>query len=227
VIASGVDTISGVERVVVNAITQEFYGRDPNVVYVDYDGVRAAVAAINYEIAESDEADIESQWSFTEEQTDVGTPTIAMPLIGAGLANGDWGKIASIIEDESYAIQPVVYCRTQEDLDKALKSAKEFALSEMTRISQEAGLYDPVVTCLNNDDYPVSLTVGKDYAVHTDMAVTMAGLVKIKDDSGEVYCYPESLFTKQVGWYNRDLAAQALRENKLMEGTLKDGLDDK
>jgi O-acetyl-ADP-ribose deacetylase (regulator of RNase III) len=140
VIASGVDTVSGVERVVVNAVTQEFYGRDPNVIYVDYDGVRAVMQAINYELEERDES-MHDDWTFTEEQMDIGTPTIAMPLVGAGLANGDWGKIASIIEEESYAFQPVVYCRTQADLDSAKKAVSAFALSELARISQEAGLY--------------------------------------------------------------------------------------
>jgi len=204
VVAYGKDTISGVERVVVNAITQEFYGRDPNVVYVDYEGIRAAVAAINYELAESDEAEEEAQWVFTAEQCDGEYPTIALPLIGAGLANGDWGKIASIIEEESYAFQPVVYCRTQADLDSAKKAVGAFALSELARVSQEAGMYDQVVTCLANDGYVTSLTVGKDYDLLPDMKMESYGLVKIRDDSGEEYAFPKKLFTKPVGRYNRD-----------------------
>ena len=34
---------------------------------------------------------------------------VAMPKIGAGLANGDWKTISSIIEEESKYFQPVAY----------------------------------------------------------------------------------------------------------------------
>jgi O-acetyl-ADP-ribose deacetylase (regulator of RNase III) len=136
VTASGVDTITGVERFVVNAITQEFYGRDPNVIYVDYEGVRAAVAAINYELAERDES-MHDEWTFTDAQMDDGVPTIALPLIGAGLANGDWGKIAAIIEDESYAFQPLVYVRNEDELKRALHAVELFEASRIKSLSQE------------------------------------------------------------------------------------------
>jgi O-acetyl-ADP-ribose deacetylase (regulator of RNase III) len=135
VIASGVDTISGVDRVVINAVTQEFYGRDPNVVYVSYSGVRAAVAAINYELEEREES-MHDEWTFTEEQTDIGTPTITLPLIGAGLANGDWGQIASIIEEESYAFQPLVYVRNEDELKRALQAVELFEAKQIQALSQ-------------------------------------------------------------------------------------------
>jgi O-acetyl-ADP-ribose deacetylase (regulator of RNase III) len=135
VIASGVDTISGVERVIVNAVTQEFYGRDPNVVYVSYAGIRAAVAAINYELEEREES-MHDEWTFTEEQMDDGVPTITLPLIGAGLANGDWGHIASIIEEESYAFQPLVYVRNEDELQRALTAVELFEASRLRNLSQ-------------------------------------------------------------------------------------------
>lgn len=76
-------------KIILNAITQKFYGRDPSVVYVSYEGMRTAMRNVN-NVASS------------------GAP-VAMPLIGAGLANGDWNIISGIIEDEATSFQPVVY----------------------------------------------------------------------------------------------------------------------
>jgi O-acetyl-ADP-ribose deacetylase (regulator of RNase III) len=135
-IASGVDALTGVNRVIVNAITQEFYGRDPNVVYVSYDSIRAAVAVINYELAEREES-MHYEWTFTETQMQEGFPTITLPLIGAGLANGDWGQIAKIIEDESYAFQPLVYVRNEDELKRALQAVELFEASRIKSLSQE------------------------------------------------------------------------------------------
>lgn len=86
------------QHTIINAITQEFYGRDPNVVYVDYDGLATAMAMINY-VAVVLNASLEPGH----------LTRVAMPLIGAGLANGSWAKIAEIIEEESKDFQPVVY----------------------------------------------------------------------------------------------------------------------
>lgn len=81
------------DKTICNAITQEFYGRDPRRVYVDYNAVADCMASIN-------------RWVPTY----VGEGgSVAMPLIGAGLANGEWGRIAEIIEQESTRFQPVVY----------------------------------------------------------------------------------------------------------------------
>ena len=79
------------DRIIINAITQQFYGRDPNTVYVSYDGMRSCIQKINQYAKENGIADV------------------AMPLIGAGLANGSWKIISQIIEDESVDFQPIVY----------------------------------------------------------------------------------------------------------------------
>lgn len=78
-------------KLVVNAITQSNYGRDPNVVYVDYDAIqlcledaRTALDTFNHR-------------------------SIAMPMIGAGLGNGDWSRISLIIEEELKGIDVAVY----------------------------------------------------------------------------------------------------------------------
>lgn len=60
--------------IVVNAMTQYDYGRDKNVVYVDYDAIVAAFARVKI-LAKA-----------------TGLP-VHFPKIGAGLANGDWDII--------------------------------------------------------------------------------------------------------------------------------------
>lgn len=79
------------DKVIINAITQESYGRDNSVVYCDYEAIRKAFMSINYHV------------------TALNLGSIAMPKIGAGLANGDWDIISSIIEEECVSVQPVVY----------------------------------------------------------------------------------------------------------------------
>ena len=78
-------------RTIIDAVTQEFYGRDPDIVYVDYDGVRLAMQRIN-------------AWAKAH-----AVPHVAFPKIGAGLANGDWSIISAIIETEARDFNPVVY----------------------------------------------------------------------------------------------------------------------
>lgn len=68
------------ERLVIaNAMTQEFYGKDKSVRYVSYPAVFAAFARIRL-LAKA-----------------TGLP-IAFPLIGAGLANGEWSRVQPAIE---------------------------------------------------------------------------------------------------------------------------------
>ena len=50
------------------------------------------------------------------------------------------------------------------------------------------------VTCINNEGFPVSLTLGKTYDVCPDEQGTKYGLVRVIDDTGEDYLYPESCF---------------------------------
>lgn len=97
------DRISvGGTKVIINAVTQEHYGRDPNRVYVSYDAIEKVIKGIN-------------AWAWGAEHIDsmrrvVGKPdVVAFPLIGAGLANGDWDIISKIIEEFSPDFQPVVY----------------------------------------------------------------------------------------------------------------------
>lgn len=76
---------------VFNAITQQFYGRNKHVTYVSYDAIAEVFNMLNM---------------FCKENV---ITSIAMPKIGAGLANGDWNIIEKIIEEECTDVQPVVY----------------------------------------------------------------------------------------------------------------------
>lgn len=81
------------DKMIGNAITQEFYGREPGRVYADYEGIQRAFEFIN-----------------RRAPMYVGDGgRVAMPMIGAGLAGGDWSIIANIIEWTSQNYQPVVY----------------------------------------------------------------------------------------------------------------------
>jgi O-acetyl-ADP-ribose deacetylase (regulator of RNase III) len=84
---------------VINGITQEFYGRDPDFLYASYDGIADVIREVNDMVKVSGET-IQSIQPI---------PRVAMPKIGAGLANGTWEVIAKLIEEFSPDFQPVVY----------------------------------------------------------------------------------------------------------------------
>jgi len=74
-------------KVIHNAITQKDYGRRDDRVYVSYWAIAETFRKINY-------------WGVKE---------IALPKIGAGLANGDWNVISAIIENTLIDTKPYVY----------------------------------------------------------------------------------------------------------------------
>lgn len=83
-------------RTVINAITQEFYGREPGRVYVSYEAIRSVIVQID-------------TWARDKQDEAGALPVVAFPKIGAGLAMGDWPTIETIIEDHAMHFQPVVY----------------------------------------------------------------------------------------------------------------------
>lgn len=85
-------------KIIFNGITQEFYGRVPNRCYVSYEAIKEVIQAMNYFMEHPDGL-------FEEGEI----PSVAMPMIGAGLGGGDWEIISKIIEEESISFQPVVY----------------------------------------------------------------------------------------------------------------------
>jgi O-acetyl-ADP-ribose deacetylase (regulator of RNase III) len=92
-------------HVIINAITQEFYGYDAHqgAVYVSYEGLGTAIDQINQTALKS-RKDASIAASIGGIVTEV-----AMPLVGAGLAGGSWDIIEQIIEGLSLDFQPVVY----------------------------------------------------------------------------------------------------------------------
>jgi hypothetical protein len=50
------------------------------------------------------------------------------------------------------------------------------------------------VICIANDDYKASLELRKVYQVVPDKAAETAGYVRVVDESGEDYLYPQELF---------------------------------
>lgn len=68
------------ELIIVNAVTQQDYGREPGHVYVDYNAMYSCFVKIK---------------NIAVEQN----MPVNFPLIGCGLANGDWNIVSAIIED--------------------------------------------------------------------------------------------------------------------------------
>ncbi len=50
------------------------------------------------------------------------------------------------------------------------------------------------VICVKNDDYPASLEVRKLYRVVPDSDAARHGQIRVIDESGEDYLYPDSYF---------------------------------
>lgn len=50
------------------------------------------------------------------------------------------------------------------------------------------------VICISNEDYPASLEYRKLYEVIPDSDAEALGQLRIKDESGEDYLYPQDLF---------------------------------
>jgi O-acetyl-ADP-ribose deacetylase (regulator of RNase III) len=112
------------ERVILNGITQEFFGVDPidpNVLYVSYD----AIAQVCKEIATTLSEAVYVEFAQEKGSWTNGMPNVAFPLIGAGRANGLWPEIAKQIEQESPNYQPIVYVESQEKLDGLWKQWPE------------------------------------------------------------------------------------------------------
>lgn len=83
-----VATLDG--KIIVNAITQDGFGRDGQR-YVDYAAIERCFETINDRV---------ENWEVTE---------VAMPRIGAGLGGGEWHVIESIITRTATKYIPVVY----------------------------------------------------------------------------------------------------------------------
>ncbi len=61
-------------------------------------------------------------------------------------------------------------------------------------MSQRPTTTGQLVICIRNDEYPASLEVRKVYEVLPDSAAAAHHLLRIVDESGEDYLYPEDYF---------------------------------
>jgi O-acetyl-ADP-ribose deacetylase (regulator of RNase III) len=95
------------DKIILDAITQEFYGRDAKR-YVSYKAVRQAIGNTNSTIEIIASKVPKSLQSVLGTSITLPYP-FALPKIGAGLAKGDWNIIEAIIEEETTCTQPVVY----------------------------------------------------------------------------------------------------------------------
>ena len=50
------------------------------------------------------------------------------------------------------------------------------------------------VVCVKNEDYPASLELRKIYQLRSDAAAIKLGMLRVVDESGEDYLYPEDHF---------------------------------
>lgn len=82
---------TGESMIIGNCLTQEFYGRDKNTVYLDYFALRDCLNKVH---------------NFAK---GIGIESVSMPKIGAGFANGDWNVIEKMIEEEFKYVQPNVW----------------------------------------------------------------------------------------------------------------------
>jgi hypothetical protein len=51
-----------------------------------------------------------------------------------------------------------------------------------------------LVVCVNNEDYPVSLELRKIYVALPDRTASQHGMIRVIDESGEDYLFPEEFF---------------------------------
>jgi O-acetyl-ADP-ribose deacetylase (regulator of RNase III) len=101
-------------HIVLNGITQEFYGNAGGV-FVDYDALREVMRTCDEYIS----SELQKQ-GIADPANELTKPELGMPLIGAGLAGGDWQMISAIIEQETHVCVPVVYIVDPEQLRKIL-----------------------------------------------------------------------------------------------------------
>ena len=52
------------------------------------------------------------------------------------------------------------------------------------------------VVCVRNDDYPASLELRKLYPVLDDAFAAQHGMIRVIDESGEDYLYPDEFFVR-------------------------------
>lgn len=75
-----------------NLITQEFYGRDKSIVYVDYEALKKSL-------------------EYVARDCQIYQKTAHLPFIGGGLANGDRDKILGIFKEVFAKVDAMLYLK--------------------------------------------------------------------------------------------------------------------
>lgn len=87
-------------KLIMNGLTQQYYGRKAGEVYVSYEALRSVMINVCW---------FANMHRLHNKIPEEYIMAVAMPKIGAGLGGGDWNIISEIIEEESLFFQPVVY----------------------------------------------------------------------------------------------------------------------
>ncbi len=65
-------------------------------------------------------------------------------------------------------------------------------------MDRQAQLESRLALCVRNDDYPASLEVGKFYQVLPDAKAERMEMIRVIDESGEDYLYPNDYFREMA-----------------------------
>jgi O-acetyl-ADP-ribose deacetylase (regulator of RNase III) len=79
---------------IINMMTQDRTGTDPNEVYVSYEAVAKGFIKLSLELENK-----RKHFMETRKPNEVIILNVDFPMIGAGLARGDWNIISQIIDD--------------------------------------------------------------------------------------------------------------------------------
>jgi hypothetical protein len=63
-------------------------------------------------------------------------------------------------------------------------------MTDMPKITQDS----KYVVCLSNEGYPASLVVRRIYQIVSDSKAAEHGLLRVRDETGEDYLFPQELF---------------------------------
>jgi hypothetical protein len=70
------------------------------------------------------------------------------------------------------------------------------AMPEKRSVRSDAPPSHRFAICVKNDDYPASLELRKLYPVLEDTFADQHGMIRIVDESGEGYLYPQAYFVR-------------------------------
>ena len=79
-------------------------------------------------------------------------------------------------------------------LEKKKSKSNAFSIRRKTVTSKNSGKH--YVICIKNDEYPASLESRKIYKTVPDQEASKAGLIRVIDESGEDYLYPQEYFVE-------------------------------